>query len=185
MGLEKVKERVLDEARQRSAQIVESAKKRASDILASAEKQLRDREASFREQLSGDAAQVRRREAASAKLEGQKLVLSFKKGYVDGLFAEVRARLAELPEGVRAGHVKKLLEKASSELEVGVVYCCKRDVKLVRNFSVKEAGILGGVVAESASGEFRVDYSYDALLEQLKERLLPELNEILFGRVKK
>ena len=185
MGIEKVKERVLAEARERSAQIVELAKKRASEITASAEKQLQARDKSFGEQLSGEVAQVGRREAASAKLDGQKLALSFRKGYVDGLFGEVRARLTGLPEGVRAGHVRRLLEKASSELEIGVVYCCRRDVKLVRNFKVKEADILGGIIAESASGEFRVDYSYDALLEQLRERLLPALNEVLFGRVKK
>ena len=54
-----------------------------------------------------------------------------------------------------------------------------------RSVKPDEADILGGIIAESASGEFRVDYSYDALLEQLRERLLPALNEVLFGRVKK
>jgi len=62
------------------------------------------------------------------------------------------------------------------------VYCNEKDKESVKNYKVKEANILGGVIAESKDGMLRVDYSYDLLLKQLKDELLPQLNKMLFHK---
>ena len=79
-------------------------------------------------------------------------------------------------------HIKKLLEKANDELKIGTIYCNKKDLSLLKGRKTKTVEIIGGIMAESADGELRVDYSYETLLKQIKESLMPELNQILFDK---
>ena len=146
--------------------------------------QAKEKEAVFKKQLESEVGLINKREAASARLESKKLYLSFRKEFIDESFSLVHEKLSKLPDSARAAHIKKLLEKAGSEIDVSVVQCNKKDCKFVSNFKVIEADILGGIIAESADGTLRVDYSYETLLAQLKDSLLPELNETLFSKKK-
>jgi len=178
MGLEKVKGKVLEEAKLKAKTKIESATLEAKNILKSFSAQAKEKETAFKGKLRAEADAIRNREAAAAKLESKKLILSFKKKFIDELFEFVSKKLSKLPASTRAVHLKKLLEKASSEIDVATVYCNTKDLKLIEHPQKKEAEISGGIIAESANTELRVDYSYDTLLKQLKESLMPELNKI-------
>lgn len=180
MGLEKVKERVRHEARLKADATLKSARAEAASILAAAGKDGDSDE--FEEKLSSEAGFIRKREEAAGRLEAKKMLLAFRKDFVDGVFSSVRERLAGLPDSVRREHLKKLLEKASSEIKVGTVYCSKKDGKYVKGRTVKETDLLGGLIAESPDGLLRVDYSYDSILKQVKDAMLPELNKFLFEK---
>ena len=184
MGLEKVKERVLEEARQKAKSRIDAAKAEAHKILRSFSQQASEKESFFREQLAAEVELVKKSKAASTSIEAKKMTLAFRKSFIDEIFLLVQERLSKLPDQKRSEHVKKLLLKAGSEIEVAVIQCNKKDGKSVSNLRTAEAGIQGGLIAESADGTLRVDYSYETLLEQLKGTLLPELNEMLFGRKK-
>ncbi len=180
MGLEKVKERVLEEARQKAKERIESASAEAQEILKSSSSKLKEKESELMAQLQAEAASINRREASTAKLESKKLELTFRKDFIESIFSEAKDRLSKLPESERASHIKKLIQKASSELKAEVIYCSRKDAKHVSGFKAREADITGGIIAESADGSLRVDYSYEALLDQLKDSLLPELDKLLF-----
>ncbi len=184
MGLEKVKERVLEEARQKAKARIDSAKAEAKEIMKSFSNQAREKEAFLKLQLEAEGASIKRRETAAAKLESKKLLLAFRKDFIEGIFSLAREKLAGLPESERASQIKKLLEKASSEIEVAVVYCNKKDARYVSGCKVKEADVTGGIIAESSDGSLRVDYSYETMLEQLKDLLLPELDRLIFTGTK-
>ncbi len=181
MGLEKVKERVLEEARQKAEESIESANSEAGEIMKSSSNQLREKESELRAQLQAEVDLINRREAAKAKLESKKLELTFRKDFVESIFSQAKETLSKLPEPERAIHIKKLLQKANLELKAEVVYCNKKDARCVTGCKVREAGIIGGIIAESADGSLRTDYSYEALLDQLKDSLLPELDKLLFA----
>ena len=121
---------------------------------------------------------------AATRFESKKLFLVFRKEFMENMFSMAKERLSKLPESERSSHIKKLLQKANSELKVAVVYCNKKDAKFVTGYKVKEADIIGGIIAESENGEIRVDYSYETLLAQIKDSLLPELNKLLFAERK-
>ncbi len=180
MGLEKVKERVLEEARQKAKERVEAANAEAQGILKSASNQIKEKESALRSQLQAEVTSINRREAATAKLESKKLELTFRKDFVEGLFSQAKDLLSKLPEPERAVHIKKLMKKANAELKVEVIYCNKKDAKHVSGCEIKEADIIGGIIAESADGSLRADYSYEALLDQLRDSLRPELDKLLF-----
>lgn len=179
MGLEKVKEKVLDEAKQKAKSRLDSAKAEARDIVKAISKNASEKEASSKKQIESEIELIKNREAAAAKLDSRKLSLAFRKKFIDEMFGLVKEKLEKLPDAARDKHVKKLLEKAKSEIDVAVVHCNKQDCKFVDNAKVTETDILGGIIAESADGSLRVDYSYETMLKQLKDSMLPELNEML------
>ena len=78
-----------------------------------------------------------------------------------------------------------------TEMDIEVVRFSGKDVRIVEAASsngnsrlkvVKTDEMLGGLVAESADGKLQVDYSYDAIIEQLKSRVLIDVAKILFGK---
>ncbi len=183
MGLEKVKERVLHEAMDKSNAKIDAASDEAKHIISAATKQAKEKEEVSLEKIEQEIEFIKKKEEAAAKLEAKKQILSLKKEFIDGLFEQVKEKLAQLPERQRASHVKILLRKASKEIDVAAVFCNKKDRKNAGS-NVKDAEILGGIIAESADGSIRVDYSYDTMLEQIKSELMPELNKELFEKKK-
>ncbi|MEK6876839.1 MAG: V-type ATP synthase subunit E family protein, partial [Nanoarchaeota archaeon] len=61
------------------------------------------------------------------------------------------------------------------------VYCNKNDAKLVKGFKAESSDITGGLIAENADGTVRVDYSFDTMLQNVKENELQKISKILFG----
>ncbi len=180
MGIEKVKERVLEEARQKAKERIESANAEANEILKASLNQLKEKESELRAQLQAEVASINRREAAKAKLESKKLELTLRKDFVESIFSQAKEMLSGIPETERASHIKRLLKKANSEMKAEIIYCNKKDSKHIIGYKIKDAEITGGIIAESADGSLRADYSYEALLDQLKDSLLPELDKLLF-----
>lgn len=183
MGLEKVRDRVLAEAKQKAESRMDAARAEAKQILNLAKKQAAEQEKTFKEMLAEEVEMTKKREAATAILEIKKLNLAFRKEHVDSIFEEVKKRLEKLSESRRASHVKSLLKKADKELDVSTIYCNKKDVKHVNTkYVIEESDILGGLIAESKDKTLRVDYSYETLIRQLENSLTPEINKILFAK---
>ncbi|MBI2664704.1 hypothetical protein HYX10_05195 [Candidatus Woesearchaeota archaeon] len=180
MGLEKVKEKVKQEAELEAGSRVQAAREEAQAIVSATAKQARQKEAEYIERLQQDIELIKKREQAATKLEMKKLELQSRKQLVDSIFQEASGKLEKLPDAERAKHIKALLTKASSEIDIARIYCSKKDLKHAAKYKTAETNILGGLIAESTDGMLRVDYSYETLLTQLRESTLPELDRILF-----
>ena len=84
---------------------------------------------------------------------------------------------------------QSLLKKAEKEIDVYAVYVNKSDFDVVKSIaksilknkeSIKEEEILGGIIAENKDGTIRVDYSFDSLLEEFRQKSLADISEKLF-----
>ena len=75
----------------------------------------------------------------------------------------------------------KLLEKAKNDIEVEKIYCNKKDLKLLKEFNAEAMDMTGGLIAENKDGTVRVDYSFDTMLQTIKENELQSINKVLFG----
>ncbi len=181
MGLEAVKDEILANAKRQEETLLAEAKKEALSIMKEAESKV----AAFREKTEAETKKliemINRQEAASAELENKKFVLEAKKEAVEKVFEEARKSIERLSDRKREEHISKLLEKAKNDIEVAKVYCNKKDAKLVKGFKSEFTGIIGGIIAENRDGTVRVDYSFDALLQNIKESELQKINQILFG----
>ena len=124
---------------------------------------------------------IKKQELASAQLENKKMILETKKQLIESVFSEVKNKLDKLDNGIRGEYMKKLLEKAKNDIEVVTVYCNKKDLGFIKDINAEGIEIIGGLIAENGDKTVRVDYSFDTMLESMKENELQIINKILFG----
>ena len=181
MGLEAVKGEILANAKEQEEALLAEAKKEAERIMKEAEIKI----ASFREKTEAETKKfietMKKQETASAELESKKMILEAKKDATEIVFEEARKTVEKLSAKKREAYIDKLLEKAKNDIEVAKVYCNKNDAKIVKGFKAEPSDILGGLIAENADGTVRVDYSFDTLLQNIKENELQKISKILFG----
>ena len=195
MGLEKVKQEILEKARRGAAEVTDAAQAEAKAMMRSAEKQMQNYERLIDEDADRSVEQMKRREVASAELELQKQALAAKNELIENVFSEARKRLARLSENRREAHVKGLLGLARKEVDVAVVQCNSKDAKFLEGNSgnsegsnsvklkvVKNDNVSGGIIAETHDRRLRVDYSYETVLEQVKSKVLSDVARLLFGK---
>ncbi len=185
MGLEKVKQEILEKARKEADAVIEAANAEARAIMKAAEKQMQDHGRVMEDDNARAAELMKRREVASSELELQKQMLAAKNDLIEGVFAQAREKLRSRNDKAREADVKSLLKAASNELDVASVQCSSRDAKFLEGSRLKISkndALAGGIIAESPDGKLRVDYSYETLLGQAKAKVLSDVAKKLFGK---
>lgn len=183
MGLEKVKEEILEKARKEASEVIGAAQAEAKAIMRAAEKQMQEYGRMVEDDGERTAELMKRREVASAELELQKQLLSAKNELIESVFGQARKRLKLRSDKSREADMKALLKAASLEMDVAIVQCNSRDERLLDGSGLKVAkndSIAGGIIAESPDGRLRVDYSYETLLGQARMKVLSDVARKLF-----
>ena len=181
MGLEAVKGEILSNAREQANYLIAEARKEANRIMKEAEKKIEEMKEKSDIETKKMLDTIKRQELASAELENKKILLEAKKQVIENVFAEARKKLETLDDKKRESYLKKLLEKAKNDIEIGYIYCNKMDAKFLKGFNVETANIIGGLMAENKERTIRVDYSFETLLQSIKENELQNINKLLFG----
>lgn len=180
MGLESVKEEIIRNAKKHEESLIDEAREEARHIIEKARKESME----LREKSDAETKKaldiIKRQEAASAELESKKMLLEAKKKIIDLAFAEAQKKLEKMEQKKREAIVRALLEKAGKEIGIGIVYCNKKDAKSIKGYKAEETEIIGGLIAENTDGTVRVDYSFDSMLQSVKESHLQEINKSLF-----
>jgi len=181
MGLETVKEEILGNAKEQANSFVAEARKEANRIIRETEKKVEEMRQKSEEETKKIFDMIKRQEFASAELENKKMLLEAKKQVIENAFADARKRLENLDDKKREAMIKKLLEKAKNEIEITTVYCNKMDSKFIKGFNFEAADMLGGLLAENKEKTIRADYSFEAVLQSIKENELQNINKLLFA----
>ncbi|MBI2101797.1 hypothetical protein HYT53_04260 [Candidatus Woesearchaeota archaeon] len=181
MGLEAVKEEIIRNAKEQETALIAEARKEANRIVRETEKKIEE----IREKSEADTKKmldtIKRQEIASAELESKKMALEAKKEAIGNVFSEAKKKLEGMDDKKRELCIKHLIEKTKKEIEVANIYCNKRDAKFLKGFNVQAIDIAGGLIAENKEKTIRVDYSFEILLESIKETELQSASKILFG----
>lgn len=180
MGLEEVKEEILNSARSDSGKIIEEAKNEAQQILSKATKRVTEYKNKLKEDKKKLIENLEKMKIAQARSEAKKLILEKKKGIIDTVFEKSKQKLASLSDNEREKYIQKLIEKAKNEMEIVTVYCNKKDKKFLQDFECQETDIIGGVIVENKDRSIRIDYSFETMLDNVKEASLQEISKILF-----
>lgn len=180
MGLEEVKEEILNSARNDTNKIIEEAKIEAQQILAKATKRISDYNNKLKEDKKKLIENLEKMKIAQARSEAKKLILDKKKEIIDDVFEKAKQKLASLSETKRGEYIQKLIEKAKNEMETATVYCNKKDKQFIGDFNYQETDIIGGVIVENQDGSVRIDYSFETMLNNVKEASLQKISKILF-----
>jgi len=185
MGLEAVKEDILNSARHSANSLIGEARKEAAQLLKEAEKKVEDMKKKSEEEAKKFIDIIKRQEIASAELEKKKTVLEAKKEAIESVFMEAKKQLWELDDKKRELYTKKILERVKKDLEPAYAYCNKRDAKFLKGFetnvmAIDIVDIIGGLKAENKEKTIIVDYSFEAMLERIKDTELQNISKLLF-----
>ena len=180
MGLETVKDEILNSAKEQSNSLIAEARKEANRILRETEKKIEELKEKSESETKKMLDTIKRQELASAELENQKMILESKKQVIEGAFAEARKKLESFDDKKREACIKKLIEKARNDIKISTAYCSKKDAKFLKEFNVESADIIGGLIAENKEKTVRVDYSFEAILQGIQETELQNINKALF-----
>ena len=180
MGIEEVKTEILAKARKDSERLLAEAEEEAAKIRKQFQQQLQDYRKQREAEKQKSLDMIKRMNEAQLQTELKMRSMDERKKWIENSFHEARKKIMALPEKQRKEHILKLLARAAKEIDIGTVYCASKDRKAVSGYAAKEVDILGGIIAETKDQNVRVDYSYDTLLEQVRENKLSELSKALF-----
>ena len=181
MGLETVREEILNSAKEKSNSMIAEARREANRITREAEKKSEEMKEKNESDTKKILDTIKRQELASAELENKKMILDAKKQIIESVFIESRKKLETLDDKKKEAYMKKLLDKTKNEIEVEYVYCSKKDSKFLKGFNIESAEVIGGLMAENKEKTVRVDYSFGTLLDSVKDSELQNINKVLFG----
>ncbi len=192
MGLEELKQELMDDARRQCDEIISGAKINISQL----EKEYGVKMQAVREKFDADIKkqvdEMKRRQISSAELEGKNSLFKVKKEAIETLFSEVKKKISEMPKEDKKKMLKNLLNKAKNELEVNLIFCSKSDKEAImeivgrefkelsENVDIREEKMLGGIIVENSDGTVRIDLSYESVIESFREKNLEEIGKILF-----
>ncbi len=179
MSLEAVKEEITRKASQEAKAIQKDAEKERDAILESARKKAETIKKERAESLKEDIALLEKKADASNDLDRKKAVLTEKKLQIDETFAEALDRLEKTPKSEMKKRLNTLIDRAGEEIDVGMVFCNKRDKDMIEGKTTAK-GIAGGVIAEDNEGMVSVDLCFETLLEEYKEKNIEDISQMLF-----
>lgn len=180
MGLEEVKEEILNNARDDSNKQIEEAKKEAQEITNKAKKRISDYKIKLKDDKEELIENLKKMKIAQARSEAKKLVLDKKKELIDIVFEKAKQKLASLNDDKRKKYIQTLIGKAKNEIEVATVYCNKKDKNFLQALKCEETDIIGGIIVENKDKSIRIDYTFETLLDNVKENSLQEIARRLF-----
>jgi len=181
MGLEEVKEEIMNNARNGSNKIIGEAKKEADEIMSKARKRINDYKKKLEDDKETLIENLEKMKTAQARSEAKKLVLDKKKEIINTVFEKAKQRLLSLNDGEKKKYIQKLVEKAKNEIDAETVYCNEKDKKFLNGLRCEEADIIGGIIVENKDKTIRIDYSFDTMLSNIKESSLQEIAKRLFS----
>lgn len=181
MGFEQLKKEIMSRAEKEAEKIIKGAHKEAEDEKRKLELELDNKEQKAIEDAKSTIRLMENRELASAKLEAKKKKLVEKKNIIEKTFEKAKDSVnSKLKKSERKEIIEKILKKIEAEIKIGKIYCNKIDAELIDRKEVKHTDIIGGVIAEDKTGNVVVDYSFETLLEQVKENHMAEVTKVLF-----
>jgi len=185
MGLEKVVDDILRRGEQKRAEIVRTGERERDELMALAKKKIEDDRVKNIQRTKSFIAQMEQQEISSSELESKRLVLESQKKAMDELREQVLEELTRVPTERRKKMYSKLIARATSELGNCYVYSNEKDKALVRlPDGMLTGGTIdtrGGLVFESKDRTVRLDFRFEALLDELWNSKMKEIYGRLLG----
>ncbi len=187
MSLEKLSKEIISEAQKKALAITEEGNTEAEAIMDKAKK---DSQANDRK--SGEQTKKILEEISQVELSGLNLLLNkkrmeAKKIVLDEVFEQAKKEIEDMDKAKKAELAKKLCARAQSELpNAKFVYSNESDkktVSAVKGLTFKDTiDCIGGVIIENSDGSIKINYTFEEILEKVKEENLHEVANRVFAK---
>lgn len=190
--MEKISEAVVSKVRMEAQNIIKEAEEKAQEEIEKARKQRETKLQEEKRKMLEEAGEEATRILAQASIKARQQVSSAKNDVITKIIDEVKQELSESSSD--ENYLLSLIREAIDGLgaDKSRIYVSPKDVSMVRKFlerdkelaskvmEVKVDNLLGGVIAEDIDGKLQIDNTYEARLEMLLPKLLPEISKELF-----
>ncbi len=197
-GTEKIKEKILEDARNRANSIEEQAKREAQEILDKASYEAGLKKEAVLKQAENDGLETHKRMLAVAGLEGRKETLRTKQAAINAAFENALDRVCNLPDKEYQGLLEDMIVKAAAD-GGGEIFLSQKDAsRMDKNFisninqrvnssgkngiwslSVQPVKTVGGFVLKS--GEMEINSTFEIMFSMLRTELEGDVVKILFN----
>jgi len=196
-GIEKIKTKIIEDAKARALYIEEQAGQEARDIMDSAADNAGQKRAELIKKAESEGAEAYRRMIAVAGLDGRKDILRAKQELVDTAFKTAMEKITQLPDK----EYQKLLEdmvisaalKGSGDILLSEKDLHRIDNQFIRNINnrLNSAGINGNLALSKETihtaggfvlrrGDMEMNSTFEILFGMLRTELENDVVEILF-----
>ncbi|MCL0029346.1 V-type ATP synthase subunit E [Dehalococcoidia bacterium] len=190
--MEKISEAILSKAQEEARGIIAEAEEKAREEVEKARRLLEARLEDERRKLRAEAEVEAARILAQGLIRARQELLKAKSEVIGEITRRVKESLSRATGNETA--LGALLKEAISGLETdkSQIYVAPRDKNIVETIvskdgelsgmvtGIREADLLGGVIAEDIEGKMRIDNSYETRLEILLPKILPQVSKQLF-----
>ena len=185
MALDKVTQEILKDADDKAAAIRAEATVEIDKIKADAESRIAEMKEKEDKRLKDEIALLERQEVSSSELESKKIVLAKKKEVLTKAFEATLADLENAPKDVKLGHYKAMVASAKKVIDKPKAFIAVSD-----NFTadelgvsevVKDSKVRSGLILQSEDGQIEVDMQYSTLLQEIWDREIKTVSDMLFG----
>jgi V/A-type H+/Na+-transporting ATPase subunit E len=185
MGLEKVIDEILAAGEERRRKILEEGDAERQRILSSAKAEAESVRKERIKESEQRTSMTKQQSLSSAELEAKKRLLKEQNALLIQAKGEVLKSLSALADDARKDILGKLSKIAAKQLSKGVIHCRKEDEKIISvPPGFKKATDLkasGGILAESEEGDYRMDLTFEVLLDDIWNKDVRKVYEIMFG----
>ncbi len=176
MGLEEVKDDILNEAEQKADKIVAEGKEKADEIINEAEEEAEEIREKHREELEEEKESYRRKAVSNANMKAKQEKLKAREEKLNKVFEQFHEQLRDMDSNDRENYVSSCLDKV--EFEVGKVIGGEEFEDAVdEEFEEKD---VEGVIVVSEDGTKRQNFAFDKIVQQFREDYRKDVASELF-----
>jgi len=185
MGLERVVAEILAAGEERRRKVIEEGNAERQRILSSAKAESENARKERIKTVEQRTSMTKQQSLSSAELEAKKRLLVEQNALLAKAKGEVLKALSAMDVDARKDILGKLGKIASKQLSKGVIHCRKEDEKVIGvppGFKkVTDLKASGGILAESEEGDYRMDLTFEVLLDDIWNKDVQKVYEIMFG----
>jgi len=199
-GIDKIKEKILEEANLQARSNIEKAEKEAAEIIKNAEEQAAGKKSREADKARIEAENKKSRLIAAAQMETRKLKLKAKQEMIDEAFNKAISKLSTMPEdqyidiladmvvqGITTG-TEEIILPDKDRTRFGNKFIDAVNKRLKRkningkvSLSEEQKNIASGFIIKS--GNIEINNSFESLIRMERDNLEPEVVKILFPGV--
>ncbi|MGE4282610.1 MAG: V-type ATP synthase subunit E [Clostridia bacterium] len=196
-GAEKIKERILEEARLLAQENLDQAKKEAAGVVKAAKKEAEQKKAFIIEKAQKEAVERKKRLIAVAELEARKQKLQAKQEMIEETFIKTLDMLNKMPadkyRGILMDMILSVVHTGKEEIVISNddVQKLGSDFALDVNKKLTERGLTGNIILSIQkrsinggfilkTGDIEINNSFDAIIRMQHDELETEIVKALF-----
>jgi len=196
-GTERIKSRILEDAKAKAAEIEAQAKQEAKETMDLALAEAAKKKEAVLEKAKAEGAEAYRRIISTAGLEGRKKILKTKQDMVEAAFRKAMEKVTSMPDNEYQRFLEDLVVSASSK-GTGEIVMSERDLKRIDkkfinnvNTRLEKSGIKGNLTLSKEtipssggfilkSGEIEINSTLEIIFEMIRPECESDVVKVLF-----